>query len=214
MQFALPKMSKAFLFMLMLALNAMPTVHAAGSKVPASIAGLLPKSAKLFGSDWAVMPTEFGKTFSGGMDAKFPDQPLTCDVTVGPELRMTIKGDTAWEEPPMLDMAMEIHASEIQQTRASLPGSVKNMLKTNSGVASVGRLQDEKTPSGQLLYVEFNESCKRHNGAVTVLRGFSRKGATMMTFSLMQTKSAAETRALAMEMIARFQKLDTAALTK
>lgn len=212
MQFALPRMSKAFLFLLVF--SAMSVVHAAGSKVPASIAGLLPNSAKLFGSDWAVMNTEFGKSFSGGMNAKFPGQPLTCDLTVGPELRMTIKGDTAWEKPPMLDMAIEIFTSEIQQTRASLPGSVKTMLKTNNGVMSVGGLQDEKAPSGQLLYIEFKESCNRHNGAATVLRGFSRKGATMMFFSLMQTKSAAETRAMAMEMMAKFQKLDTAALAK
>lgn len=212
MQFALPRMSKAFLFLLVF--SAMSVVHAAGSKVPASIAGLLPNSAKLFGSDWAVMNTEFGKSFSGGMNAKFSGQPLTCDLTVGPELRMTIKGDTAWEEPPMLDMAIEIFTSEIQQTRASLPGSVKTMLKTNNGVISVGGLQDEKTPLGQLLYIEFKESCNRHNGAATVLRGFSRKGATMMFFSLMQTKSAAETRAMAMEMMAKFQKLDTAALAK
>lgn len=214
MQHALSKMTASALCLLMLTLNALPAVYAAGSKVPAAIAGLLPKTAKLDGGDWAVIDTEFGKTYSGGMRAEFPGQPSSCNVTIGPELHVTIKGDTAWEEPPMLDMAIDIHTSEIQQARASLPGSVKNMLKTNSGVTSIGDLQDEKLASGQLIYIEFKENCKRHSGSATVLRGFSRKGATTMTFELMQTKSAAETRALAAEMISKFQNLDTAALIR
>ena len=188
--------------------------HAAGSKVPPAIGNLLPKTAALKGQDWGVFKTEFGKTFSGGMHAQFPQLPNTCDITVGPELRVTIKGDTAWESPPMLDMAIQNQADEMTNARKSLPGFVKTMLKTNNSVVSIGKLQEETVPSGRLLYVEFSEGCARHSGAATVLRGFARKGATMMSIELVLTRPAAEARAMILDMFSSFQKLDTAALTR
>jgi len=190
------------------------SAHAEAAKVPAEISSLWPKSAAVKGDYWDVMPTEFGKTFGGGMHAGFPGFPLTCDNTVGSELTIDIKGDTAWEQPPMLDMAIELHNSDIQKSRTSLPAFVASLQQANSGVQSTGKLVDESLPAGQLIYIEYMEKCSRHSGAVTVLRGYSRKGATMLDMSLVLTKPAAEARALAAEVLGRFQKLDTANLVK
>jgi hypothetical protein len=188
--------------------------QAAAPKVPAVVAGLLPSTAQLNSGDWGVFETEFGHTFSGGMHALFPQLPGTCDVTVGPELRLTIKGDTAWEQPPMLDMAIGIQADDIARMRTTLPVSVQNMLKTNPAAGPAGLLQSEKLPNGELLYIEFREQCTRHGGPTTVLRGYSRKGATLLELQLLVTRPAAEARAMASDLFARFQKLDTAALPR
>ena len=63
--------------------------------VPASVAALLPATAKLADGDWGVFDTEFGKTFTAGMRATLPGRRMSCDSTVGPELRAELKGDTA-----------------------------------------------------------------------------------------------------------------------
>jgi hypothetical protein len=186
-----------------------------GQKLPPAVAKLLPQSWILKSSDWAVLPTEFGKTFSGGMRAEFPGLPRSCDITVGPELRASLKGDTAWEEEPMLGMAAQLLDEEIAKARKSLPGSVANFRKSNPGVKSVGALQDETLPGGRVLFVEYAEDCARHpKGTNTVLRGYARRGATQLTIDLWISAGSAEAKAMAGEMFAKFQKLDIAGLLK
>jgi len=85
----------------------------AGSKVPPAVAPLLPKAAVLKSGSWDAFPNEFGKTFTGETRAEFPGRSLFCNVTIGPELRVSLKGDTAWEEPPILDMAVQVQTDEI-----------------------------------------------------------------------------------------------------
>lgn len=183
--------------------------------VPASITALLPKAAVLDSGDWAVFPTEFGKTFGGSMRAEFPGRPSSCDFTVGPELRVEIKGDTAWEEPPMLDMAVQIHTEDIEQGRTSLPSRLANMRTSNSDVQSVSPVNEEKLANGTILYMEYVENCtRRPNGTNTVLLGYARRGATQFTFDLWISAGAAEAKAMATEMLTTFQQLNIAALTK
>lgn len=194
-----------------------PAVPAApaGQKLPAAVAQLLPQSWVLKSSDWGVLPTEFGKTFSGDMRAEFPGLPRSCDITVGPELRVSLKGDTAWEEEPMLGMAAQIFDEEIGKARKSLPGNVANFKKSNSGVRSVGALRDETLPAGRVLFIEYTEDCARHpQGTNTVLRGFARRGATQLYIDLWVSAGSAEAKAMAGEMFTKFQKLDIAGLLK
>ena len=205
---------RGLLVLVAVAANLGAAALASDGKVPAAVAQLLPKTAVLKGQDWGVLKTEFGKTFGGGMRAEFPQLPSTCDFTVGPELRVTIKGDTAWEAPPMLDMAIQHQAGEIAHMARSLPVTVKNMLATNKSVTSIGKLQDETLPGTRLLYIEFAETCARRNGPATVLRGFSRKGATQFYVELLLTRPAPEARAMALDMLNGFQKLDMAALAR
>ena len=190
-------------------------LHAEAQKVPSSVSALLPAGARLDSGSWGVFDTEFGKTFTGDMRATFPGRPSSCDITVGPELRVSLKGDTAWEEPPMLDMAVQQFTADIGAARASLPARVAQLRKTNGGVKSVGTLKEEHLPNGELLYIEYAEDCSRHpNGTNTVLRGFARRGATMLSFDLWISAGAAEAASLAKDMFARFQKLDVAAAIK
>lgn len=190
-------------------------VAIARQKVPPGVASLLPAAATLESGDWGVVATEFGKTFTGAMRATFPGRPSSCDFTVGPELRVSLKGDTAWEEPPMLDMAIEQFTSGIAAARKSLPGTVANLRKTNSSSTSSSALKEERLPNGELLYIEYTENCaKRPNATNTVLRGFARKGATIVTFDLWLSAGASEATAMARDMLARFQKFDVAAAIK
>lgn len=190
-------------------------VVGARQKVPPAVAGLLPAEAKFASGDWGVIPTEFGKTYTGSMRAEFPGRPSSCNFTVGPELRVSLKGDTAWEAPPMLDMAIEQFKADIAGARKSLPGNVANFRKTNPASTSAGALKEEHLPNGELLYIEYTESCaKRPNATNTVLRGFARRGATIFAFDLWLSAGAPEATAMAKDMLARFQKFDVAAALK
>ena len=187
----------------------------AQQKVPASVAGLLPAGTVLDSGSWAVIPTEFGKTYAGNMRAEFPGRPSSCNFTVGPELRVSLKGDTAWEAPPMLDMAIGQFNSDIAGARKSLPGTVANYRRTNRDSTSAGTLREEHLPNGELLYIEYAENCARHpHGTNTVLLGFARKGATILAFDLWLSAGALEATAMAKDMLARFQKFDVAAAIK
>jgi len=96
--------------------------------------------------------------------------------------------------------------------RASLSARVAQLRKTNGGVKSVGTLKEEHLPNGERLYIEYAEDCSRHpHGTNTVLRGFARRGATMLSIDLWISAGAAEVTSLAKDMFARFQKLDVAA---
>jgi len=214
---SLPGMRRAVVVLLALAGSSLlPIQTAAGNaNVPPGVASLLPATAVLDSGDWGVFDTDVDKTFSGGMRAGFPGRAMSCDSTVGPELRVELKGDTAWEEPPMLDMAVAMHESDIAAARKSLPAHVANLRKTNSGVRSVGTLQEEHLPNGELLYIAYDEDCARHpNGTNTVLRAFARKGATMLRIELWISAAPAEATTLARDMLARFENFDVAAVTK
>jgi hypothetical protein len=184
-------------------------------QVPASVAALLPSEARLGGGSFAVFDTEFGKTFSGEMRAVFPGRPVSCDNTIGPELRVSLKGDTAWDTPPMLDMAVQQYTEDIAAARKGLPQRMGNLRSSNSSVQSVSPVREEKTAAGELIYVEYTEDCaSRRGGTNTVLRGFARRGATMLSFDLWLSANATETTAIAREMLARFAKLNIPALLR
>lgn len=185
----------------------------ASEEVPKEIAALLPAKATLDSGSWGVFDTEFGKTFNANMRAEFPGYPSSCDFTVGPELRVEIKGDTAWEEPPMLDMAVQMFESSIEQSRTSLPDTVAKLRQSNSHIKTIGAVQEEPLAGGQIVAVEFTEDCpSRPKGTNTELHGFARKGATILEFSIWISAGAAEAKGMAKDILEGFQKLDFAPL--
>ncbi|ODU09790.1 MAG: hypothetical protein ABS84_06760 [Rubrivivax sp. SCN 71-131] len=187
---------------------------AQAQKLPPAVSDLLPAGAQLARGSFAIMPTEFGKTFSGEMRATIPGRPSSCDITIGPELRVSLKGDTAWEEPPMLDAAVELFNADILAARKALPQRVEQLRRTNASVQSVASLREEKVPGGVLIYVEYTEDCARHKGSNTVLRGFARKGATMLNLDLWISAGATDATAMAKDMMARFAKLNVPGLLR
>jgi len=197
-------------------LAAMPAAQAQGArKVPPAVAGLLPPGVAVKADSWAVMPTEFGKSFGGDMHAEFPGMPVSCDNTVGPELRVSLKGDTAWESPPMLDMAVRMHEERVAKAGKSLAGRMANLRKANSGVKSVAPVREESVPGGKLFVLEYTENCSRRPGGTnTIVLGHARKGATQLSVDLWLSAPAAEASALVAGMLSRFQKLDAAALVR
>ena len=197
-------------------LAAMPAAQAQGArKVPPAVAGLLPPGVAVKADSWAVMPTEFGKSFGGDMHAGFPGMPVSCDNTVGPELRVSLKGDTAWESPPMLDMAVRMHEERVAKAGKSLAGRMANLRKANSGVKSVAPVREESVPGGKLFVLEYTENCSRRPGGTnTIVLGHARKGATQLSVDLWLSAPAAEASALVAGMLSRFQKVDAAGLVR
>lgn len=196
--------------------GASPSATAQGArKVPAAVAALLPPGAAVKSDSWAVMPTEFGKSFGGDLHAGFPGRPVSCDNTVGPELRVSLKGDTAWESPPMLDMAVQMHEERAAKAGKSLAGRMANLRKSDSGVKSVAPPREQGVPGGKLFVLEYTENCaRRPNGTNTMVLGYARKGATQLSVDLWLSAPAAEAAALVAGMLSRFQQLDTAALAR
>jgi len=185
----------------------------AADELPTEIAGLLPNAASLKMSSWGAFKLEEGVNFSSNILAGLSGYKSSCDFTVGPELRVEIKGDTTWEEPPMLDMLVQMYEEEIEGARSSLPERLVNLRASNSDVKSAGEVQESTGPSGTLLTLEYTEDCPSHpNGTNTLLFAYSRKGATIMSVDLWLSATAADTRALVTPMLEAFQALDFAPL--
>lgn len=187
----------------------------AADDVPSSVVALLPAGAKLGSGSWAVFDTEFGKTFGGDMQASsFPGQRPTCAFGGTPALHIDLKGDTAWENPPMLDMAISIHDDSVKEAPAAMSRHISGALQSAPDVVSVGDVHEEARPGGDIVYVEYKEHCaNRPNGAKTKLRGFARRGATQLEFNMVVALDATAATKLADEILERFGKLDIAALT-
>lgn len=185
-------------------------------KTPESIVALLPNGAMLGDSDWAVMDTEFGKSFGGSVRAKsFPGQTPSCDLEYLPGINIDIKGDTAWENPPMLEMAIEIHEQEIAGASASMPKFITNFKKSAPDGVAIGDVHEEQRANGYIVFVEFMENCSSHpNGKKTSLRGLARRGATQLDFTLVLALDSATTASMAYELLGNFEKLDITALTE
>lgn len=186
----------------------------AAQQVPPAVAALLPAQATLDTGDWGVFDSGSGKTFSAGLTAKLPGRRMSCDSTVGPEARLELKGDTAWEEPPMLDMAVDMFNQEIGGARQSLTDRVNRLKASNSDIKAVNAVKEERLPNGHLVYLDYAESCAAQGGTNSMLLGFARRGATMLTFTLWLSTDAAGAAAIGKDILARFAALDIKALLK
>ncbi|MEO8520133.1 MAG: hypothetical protein ABI603_02155 [Acidobacteriota bacterium] len=184
-------------------------------QVPPSVAGLLPSAAQLTSGNWGVLDSEFGKTFSADMTATLPGRRLSCDSTDGPMVTISLKGDTAFEAPPMLDMAVQGFNADMAKARTGVPARLAALRAGNTAISSASALKEERLPNGHLLYLDYAESCADYgNGTNSMLRGFARKGARMLTFDLRLSASGAEAATLGKEMLARFEKFNVTPLLK
>lgn len=185
----------------------------AAEELPAEIAGLLPKAATLAEGGWEVFDTEFGKSYGGGMIAKLPGYSSSCDFTIGPEFRIDFKGDTAWEEPPMLDMFVQMYDADVANAEASLLGNMNMFRSSNSHIQSVSAVQKEQLNGGEIVAIEYTEDCpKRPNATNTVINAFARKGAARLDIYLWLSAPLQEARTLVVPLIEGFQKVDFAPL--
>jgi len=185
----------------------------AADELPAEIAGLLPKAASVKMGSWGAFQTEYGVTFGADILAGPSGYKGSCDFTIGPELRVEIKGDTGWEEPPMLDMLVQMYDENIAGARKSLPERLVNIRASNSDVKSAGEVQETAGPSGTILTLEYTEDCPSHpNGTNTMLMAYTRKGANIMSVDLWLSTGAADARAFVTPMMESFLALDFAPL--
>ncbi|MCB1672856.1 MAG: hypothetical protein R3F41_12020 [Gammaproteobacteria bacterium] len=161
------------------------------------------------------MATEFGKTFVGDLHAEsFPGRSPSCDLAAVPLLRINLKGDTAFEQPPMLEMVVADFEQSVVRAAQSL-APVLTYAGTEPGVVAVGEIHEETRPNGHLAYVQFQEDCRLHpNGYKTSLKGLARRGATQLSFELLLALDSVATVSIAEEILANFDSLDIAALTE
>ncbi len=191
-------------------------VTAVGDSVPASIMALLPSGATPGRGNWEVFETEFGKTFGSDMQASsFSGQRPSCVFAGTTEFYINLKGDTAWENAPMLDMAISIHQEEIVSAPAAMSSFISAYIKDAPDVVSVGEVRKEQRAKGNVVYVEYKENCSNHpNGTKTRLKGFARRGATQLQFNFVIALDSAAATAMADEIFDNFDRLDIAALTR
>lgn len=189
---------------------------APAADIPPAIAALLPADATLGKGSWDVIETEFGKTFGADLQASsFPGQRPSCVYAGTPELYLTLKGDTAFENPPMLEMAISMHEQDISRAPEAMSSYISTYIKGGPDVVSVGELREDKRPNGHVVYVEYQENCSSHpNGTKTRLRGLAQRGATQLDFRMVVALSAADALKIADQILVNFEKLDIAALTE
>lgn len=193
---------------LLMAWGSMPGDSRAAD-LPPEISGWFTTATPLADGGWEVFETEFGKSFGGGMTAKLPGYPGSCDFTVGPEFRIEFKGDTAWEEPPMLDMFLQMYDEDVAKSETSLPAMVELFRSSNSHVQSVSAVRSEQLDGGTIVSIEYTEDCpKRPHATNTVLNAYARKGATRLDIYLWLSAPLPEARALVVPIIEGFQKVD------
>lgn len=204
------------LVLILIAASAGFPLAAVAADPPPTIAALLPAEAKLGRGNWDVIETEFGKTFGADLIASsFNGQRPSCAYSGTPELLIGIKGDTAFENPPMLDMAVAIHDQEKERAPAALSGFINTYIVSAPDVVSVGPLQEQTRPDGYLVYIEYKEDCSNHpNGMKTRLKGLARRGATQLEINLVVALDGATAVAMAADILQKFAKLDIAALTE
>ena len=193
----------------------LPNLVIAESDVPAAVLGLLPDGADPGKGSFDVMETEFGKSFGGSLQAvSFPGQRPSCVYAGTPELQLELTGDTAFEAPPMLDMAIAMHQQDVERAPAAMAEFTTAYIENAPDVVSVGPIHDEALGNGHVVYVEYAEDCTSHpKGAKTRLRGFAQRGATQLSFGLVVGLDSAGALEMAREIIERFDRMDIASLT-
>lgn len=188
----------------------------AASDTPDAIIQLLPDDATPGRGSFDVLESEFGKSFAGHVQAEsFPGQRPSCVFAGTPELRIGIKGDTAFEEAPMLDMAIAMHQQDVERTPATMSDFMTKFIEHAPDVVSVGTVKAEALGNGQVAYVEYAEDCSSHSkGAKTRLRGHSLRGATQLSIEMVVALDSASALEMARQIMERFDRMDIAGLTR
>jgi hypothetical protein len=198
-----------FRSLLLLAAGLCLPQHAAAGDVPKSVAALLPSSLKLDTQSFSVMEHEFGKIIDARIHAGFP-KAVTCDFTIGPDFNLKFGGDNAWEaDPEQLAMWEQMNAPDFEADGKSLSDRLKVHVKGSTFDAP----RYEQLPNGHITYIDFTWKCDKNPGGENVmLRGYARRGATVLTFDFWANGTSKDAIVLAKEVFAQFEKMDLAEL--
>ena len=191
-----------------------PRAAMADSALPESVKALLPAGSTPGEGSWETFETEFGTTFGGGLAVtEFPGKKPSCAFGLTTEFSFDLQGDSAFDEPPMLDMALQQFQTDIENSHAGMSQFVTDYVKPLPDIVSVGTVQKEKLAGGEVIYVDMVENCDSHpNGAKTMMRGSINRGATRLSFQLVASQDAATAKAVAAEIFKNFEALDIKAL--
>ncbi len=200
---------------LLAAITLLPLQAAADDKVPASLAALLPAGAELTSQSWGVdEDEEFGDSFNGGMYADFPGKYPSCSWSLyKSRITVEIQGRKLDKNTFWLENAAETYESDYEASGQSMAEDLARSYKNNDTLKSMGAVQEEQFLSGRIAYIEWTEDCDRHpNGTKAKLKGSALRDATILTFNLELSATAAEARTMALEILSKFEQLDINAL--
>lgn len=192
----------------------LPLQAAGDNETPAWAAALLPAGAELARQDLEVTDLDSGKALGADMEFGFPGKYPSCSWSLYKQ-NMTIElvGQSVDETPWMLDQIVENYEYELEGFGQSMAEDLALSYKNNSNLKSMGIVQEEQFPNGRIAYIEWTEDCDRHpNGTKAKLIGSARRDTTILTFDLVLSATGAEARAMALEILSGFEKLDIAAL--
>lgn len=192
----------------------LPLQAAGDNETPAWAAALLPAGAELARQDLEVTDLDSGKALGADMEFGFPGKYPSCSWSLYKQ-NMTIElvGQSVDETPWMLDQVVENYEYDMEGFGQTMAEDLAMSYKNNSNLKSMGIVQEEQFPNGRIAYIEWTEDCDRHpNGTKAKLIGSARRDTTILTFDLVLSATGAEARAMALEILSGFEKLDIAAL--
>jgi hypothetical protein len=192
----------------------LPLQAAADNETPAWAAALLPTGAELARQSLDIIDLDPGKSLGADMEFGFPGKYPSCSWSLYKQhMTLELVGQSVDETPEMLDQVIENYAYDLEGFGQALAEDLAMSYKNNSNLKSMGTVQEEQFPNGRIAYIEWTEDCDRHpNGTKAKLTGSARRDATILTFDLVLSATGAEARAMALEILSGFEKLDIAAL--
>ena len=91
--------------------------------------------------------------------------------------------------------------------------SLSDRLKVHVKGSTFAAPQNEQLPNAHITYVDFTWKCDNNPGGANVmLRGYARRGATVLEFDFWANGTSKDAIVLAKEIFARFETMDLAAL--
>jgi hypothetical protein len=214
--------------LLLAAVTCLPTMAVGDDKAPASVMDLVPAGLRIEDQNWVFenyeaenydepvaddgsYPMLQFQRFDWDVRASFPGS-VTCDFTIGPELKMSIQSDSLWDPSSGNFELWEQTTSNDRNSEASAKSRfefINQSISATAGELAVSEPQLEQVPNGYINWVEFSWKCPKNPGGQNIwMDGYANRGATVLKFYFWSNASRAEAVEMANEIMAKFDKLD------
>lgn len=183
-----------------------PAITAFAGPTPDSVMDLMPPLGKVHQERWLANAS----ATTGTLHADLAGDTGTCDPSTRIDLRVDIRGDNSARGPALQQMERALENDQANAKRKLAALAKKRKQSGGEQVVSVGEVREEAVAGGMLAWVEYVENCSRFpNRTLTILKGYARNGALFLRFDASLVGDAAQARAMAGSMIAKFKALDT-----
>ena len=162
------------------ALACLPHMAAAETRAPASVMDLVPTGLRIEDQSWVFEDYEAEnfnepvaedgsypmlqfQRFSWDVRASFPGS-VTCDFTIGPELKMSIESDSIWDPGSGNFELWEQTTADQRDSEASAKSRFEFInvhVSASAGERAISEPQLEQLANGYIHWVEFSWKCPK-----------------------------------------------------